>query len=143
MSFTTGPAQSLPGPVNRPSDQPLGPNFLDNVPVDRNLGRGTLEGAQEWFHDVAVRCGVVSCSEVAAQGGGEASEDFRVRLHGIESVEIEPLHGEAGNEAGRLGVGQHALHLLLQNARGPQLLLRGQVEKLIIRNAAPNKEGEA
>jgi hypothetical protein len=54
--------------------------------------------------------------EIVSQLFIESREQFRIGLHGIERGEVQPLHRKAGDQAGRLGVGQHAPHLLVQGS---------------------------
>ena len=44
----------------------------------------------------------------------ECGEQLRVGGDLIESREIQPLHGETGDQAGSPGIGEHASHLFLQ-----------------------------
>src|SRR5690606_28115911 len=56
--------------------------------------------------------------------------------------DVEPLEREIANE--RLGalVGEHAPHLLLHDARRAEAPGLGKLEQLLIRQAAPEEEGQ-
>ena len=61
----------------------------------------------------------------------------------VELAESQPLADEVHDEALRARVGEHPLDLLLEHARIVQPIGRSGFEQLVVRNAAPEKEGEA
>jgi hypothetical protein len=60
----------------------------------------------------------------------------------IEIGEVQPLHGETGDEAGSLGVRKHSFDLFVQRA-GPGEPVRGcQRQKFLVRACIPKEEGK-
>ena len=54
--------------------------------------------------------------------------------------QIEQLRSEVADESVGSRVGEHAPHLLLQHTGIAELLLTGEVDQLVVRNAAPEEE---
>src|SRR5206468_3328889 len=52
----------------------------------------------------------------------------------------QPLPGEMVGERLRARIGEHPSHLAVEDLRLPELALRRQVQKLVVGNAAPQKE---
>src|SRR5262245_61094876 len=70
----------------------------------------------------------------------EIRELMTIRLNALQVSQVQPLTGEVANERIGFAIREHSLHLLIENSRIPQLALRGQVEKLVVRNTAPEEE---
>ena len=64
----------------------------------------------------------------------------RIRLDGLEVSQVEPLAGEVRHQRFGARIVEHAPHLLLEHRRVLQPALLGQVEQLLVRNAAPQEE---
>ena len=58
----------------------------------------------------------------------EIREQIHHRLAGFERAHTQPLPGEVGDQRFGFRIGQHALHLSLQDRRIFELALRGQVD---------------
>ena len=58
----------------------------------------------------------------------------------FQPAKAEPLIGEVVDERARTRVGQHAPDLLVEHRGVAKLVLRGEVQQLIVRNAAPQEE---
>ena len=70
----------------------------------------------------------------------EVREDAHVRRDRVEVAQVQPLPGEVGHQVARARVGQHPPHLLRQDIRIPEHAPLGQIEPLIVRDAAPQEE---
>ena len=73
----------------------------------------------------------------------EIREGFKIRIGALEIAQVQPLLGEVGDERLRARIGQHPLDLLLQHDRVLQLALARERQQLLVREAAPEKEGQA
>src|SRR5262249_45348132 len=69
-------------------------------------------------------------------------EQLRIGRDSHETAQLEPLRGEIFHQRLRPLVGQHAPDLPLQHDRLAELPAPREVEELIVRNAAPEKERE-
>src|SRR5688572_23438549 len=70
----------------------------------------------------------------------EVREEPQVGRDCIEIAQMQPLGGEAGREALRARIGEQAAHLLLEDVGLVEFAALGQVEKLVVGNAAPEEE---
>ncbi len=70
-------------------------------------------------------------------------EILRGRLHVREIAQVEPLAGKIVRQRLRLRIGEHPLHLLLEDLGIVELPLGGDIEQLVVRNAAPEEERQA
>ena len=73
----------------------------------------------------------------------EIREDAHVGRNRIQIPQVQPLRGEVGDEVLGSRIRQHAAHLALEHRRLVELAPRREIEQLIVRNAAPQEEGEA
>ena len=60
----------------------------------------------------------------------------------LQRPHAQPLAGEVVDQRVGFWIGQHALDLFLQHGRILELALRGEVDQLIVGNAAPQEEGQ-
>ena len=67
-------------------------------------------------------------------------ERLRVRFEAPEVPHLEPLLREVLHEARRAAIGEQALDLLVQDT--PQLVLRRDVNQLVVRQAPPEEKRE-
>src|SRR5947208_1020935 len=65
-----------------------------------------------------------------------------IRRSGVDGAEAEPLADEVFGEGLRPGIAQHALDLLAEYARLTQPVLRGKLEKRLVRHGTPEEVGE-
>ena len=65
-------------------------------------------------------------------------EGRRVRIQALQVAHFEPLLREVLDEPRRAAIGEQAANLLIQVP--PQLVLRGHVDELVVRQAAPEEE---
>src|SRR4029077_11739333 len=63
-----------------------------------------------------------------------------IRMHSRHIAQIQPLAEEIGHEGVRPGIREHTPHLLFQNCRLFKLPGRGQIQKLTVGYAAPEKK---
>ena len=70
----------------------------------------------------------------------EVREQAQVRRDRFQIAQMQPLRGEIGREVARAIVRQQSPHLLFKHLRLAKLVARGQVQKLVVRNAAPQEE---
>ena len=84
----------------------------------------------------------VSRRKRVAQVVVEVGKQPEVGLRHRQVAQVEPLAGEVGHQRIRARVRQHAPGLLREHRRVPQAALPGQREELVVRDAAPQEEGE-
>ena len=81
---------------------------------------------------------------LALEGGAKAGiELIRFRHGRLQVAEIEPLPRKIVNERAGTGVCQHSSNLLFKDRGGGEPPFGGGVQKLIVRNSAPQKKGQA
>ena len=68
---------------------------------------------------------------------------LRVGLDHIEIADFQPLAGEVGGEGAGARIGQHALHLRIEDGGIVQLPLRGQSDQLVVGHGTPQEVAEA
>jgi hypothetical protein len=73
----------------------------------------------------------------------EIREQAHVGSHRVEIPQMQPLRREVVHQRARAAVGEHATDLPLQDCRLAQPSGAGQIEQLIVGNAAPQEKGEA
>src|SRR5207247_5346097 len=81
--------------------------------------------------------------ERLAQVVVEVRKRLGIRRHVPHVPQEEPLPGEVVHERAGAVVGEEPAHLLLQHLRMPQLASDRDVEQFVVRNAAPDEEGQA
>ena len=67
----------------------------------------------------------------------EVREQPQIRCRRIQIAQLEPLLGEVGYQLVRSWIGQHPSRLCVQHLRTVELLPFGQIEQLVIGDAAP------
>src|ERR1700733_13451368 len=65
------------------------------------------------------------------------------RFTGGDAADIQPLAGKILHQRLRTRIGDHAIYLLSQYFRLVQLFGRGEIDQLLVRNAAPQEERQA
>ena len=78
-----------------------------------------------------------------AQVGIEVRKRLRVGRHQPDVPEVEPLPAEVVDERLRARIGQHAADLPSEHIRVAQVAALGGGEELVVRDAAPQEEGQA
>src|SRR5262245_49657278 len=73
----------------------------------------------------------------------EVWEDVGVRRDGLKISEVQPLPAEVADEGLRARVVEHPAGLLSQDELVFQFALLGQIQQLVVRDAAPQEEREA
>ena len=73
----------------------------------------------------------------------EVGEQAQVRGDRIQVAQVQPLAREVAHQALRARVGQHAADLPFEHLGLAQLAALGQVEQLVVRDAAPEEERQA
>ena len=73
----------------------------------------------------------------------EIREHVLVRTQALQVAQIQPLAGEVRAQRAGAFVGEHPLHLLIEHGGRVQLAGDGQVQQLIVRDAAPDEERQA
>ncbi len=61
----------------------------------------------------------------------------------LQVAQLQPLTGEVVDQRRRLGIGEHPLHLLVQHGGTAERALRRHLQQRVVRNAAPQEEGQA
>ena len=69
-------------------------------------------------------------------------KDHRVGLHGLDVAQVQPLPGEIGHEGVRTAILQHPANLPFEHRRIAQPAAGRKVQQVVVRNAAPQEEGE-
>ena len=72
----------------------------------------------------------------------ESREQHGVGLHGLQAVEIQPLHRKVGDQTGGLGIRQHAPHLFLHRARFGQAARLRESQQFLVGAGVPEEERE-
>ena len=85
----------------------------------------------------------VSCSKACRRLSSKWNSSSGARLEPRHVADVQPLAGEVVDQRLRARVGQHPLHLPLQHVRVAQLPRDGQIQQLVVRDAAPEEEREA
>ena len=85
----------------------------------------------------------VSCSMAWRRLSSKSGKSTRSGACVLEIAQVQPLAGEIVGQSFRFRIGQHALHLLFENRRVLQLALAGEIQQLIVGNAAPQEERQA
>ena len=70
----------------------------------------------------------------------EIREETHVRRDRVEVAQMQPLRREVGHQVLRPWIGQHPLHLPLEHRRLVEIAARGNVQQLVVGNAAPEEE---
>ena len=70
----------------------------------------------------------------------EIREDVHDRLARLQRAHAQPLAGEVGDQLVGARVLEHPAHLLLEHGWRAQLARRGDVDQLVVRDAAPQEE---
>jgi len=83
---------------------------------------------------------------LGGEGFAQRGIELRIRL-GIgcglvQLAQVQPLHGEIVDQRVRPRIGQQALHFTIQHLGLVQLVLRRQVQQPVIRDRAPQEEGQ-
>ena len=69
-------------------------------------------------------------------------KDHRVGLHRLDVAQVQPLPGEVGHEGVRTAILQHPANLSFEHHRVAQPAAGRKVQQLVVRNTAPQEEGE-
>src|SRR5262245_19399531 len=101
-----------------------------------------IEGAAVLAQD-ALEEELSFATEGLSQSLVEVGEDVGIGRDGLQISEVQPLPAEIADEGLRAWVVEHAARLLSQDERVFQFALFGQIQKLVVRDAAPQEEGEA
>ncbi len=80
---------------------------------------------------------------VAAQFGSEFRELRGIGLEAFEVARLEPLAAEVFDQSARFGIEQHAVDLRVENFGIAEAVLRGELEELVVGQAAPQEIREA
>ena len=107
--------------------------------IDERVVRGQQVDHVAVFADDAVEEQLGFAAHGLQQIAVEVGIEEQIRLRVVQVAQIQPLPGETGGQRVGAWIGEHALHLLLQHRLVRQLTLTGQVQKLLIRRAAPQK----
>ena len=70
----------------------------------------------------------------------EVREQAHVRSDRCQIPQVQPLRGEVGHQCPRTRIRQHSPYLSFEHRRLFEFSCNGQVEQLIVRNAAPQKK---
>src|SRR5690606_31784330 len=121
----------------------VGDSVMSRKPLidERVIGRQQLENAAVLANDAAEE-ELDLAPEGLAQRAVEVREQLDDGLARRDAAHVEPLPGEVLNERLRAGIRDHPLHLLLEHGRIAEAAFGRHRDQLLIRNAAPEKEGE-
>src|SRR5206468_4571480 len=70
----------------------------------------------------------------------EVGKQERNRDLALQAAQVQPLSGEVRDERLRAGIRQHPPHLPLERGGIPELLLPGELDQLVVGDAAPQKK---
>src|SRR5205807_3405456 len=116
----------------------LGENLVDKCVIRgqqiENAAFLTHDGVEEQLqlpaHRISERLGVIGKQQC-------------VRDSVVEPAQTQPLAGEVRRQRFRSRICEHSFHLLFEDCRLLELPLCCEIDKLLVRNAAPQKIGEA
>ena len=109
---------------------------------ERVVGREQVEDAPVLAQH-AVEEQLRLAAERLAEPFAEVGENVLVRLHGGGVPQRQPLAGEVAREGVRARIGEHPRHLRVECRLLAQLSPLGEVEKLVVRDTAPEEERQA
>ena len=106
------------------------------------IGREQVQDAAVFVNDAAEEQ-LDLAPESFAQRAIEVRKQVHDGLAGLHAANVQPLPREVFDERVRARVGDHPLDLLLEHLGVVQTTLRGKLDQLLVRDAAPEEEREA